>query len=122
MQKLESRIHHTKPFIVTTEVFSLFADYLMKPFFDFWIIYIVIVYPSLVAGIVGWVYVDTFYLALVFWEEGFECFEIISVNDHISGVGRCVRNLSIRKSISMRQYSIWYVMVVINDLVFANPF
>lgn len=43
----------------------------------------IVVAPALVAGVVGRVDVDALHLALILWQQGFQCLQIIPVDDHI---------------------------------------
>ena len=58
LQKPQPGIHHAQPFVMTGEVFALFADYLSEPLTDAGIIHVVVVDPPLIAGVVGRIDVD----------------------------------------------------------------
>src|ERR1035441_5055476 len=56
---------------------------LSEPIFGIRIIYPVIIYPALVAGIVWRIDINALHLPSEVWHERFQSFEIIAVNDNV---------------------------------------
>ena len=59
LQQLQPRVHHAQPLVVAGQVFALFANHLAQPLLDIRVIDIIVVDPTLVAGVVGRIYVPT---------------------------------------------------------------
>ena len=57
LQQLQPGIHHAKPFVVAGQVLPLFAHDLPQPLLDSGVIHIVVIYPALVSGVIGRIYV-----------------------------------------------------------------
>ena len=58
MQQLQSRIHHTKPFVVAGQIFAFLSHNFTEPFFDIGIVYVVVVNPFFVARIIRRIYIN----------------------------------------------------------------
>ena len=70
-ENFESREHHATPFFVTSKVFPIYN--FSKPFLHHWRIDIIIISPSLVASIVGWVDKNALYLLSIERHQCFQC-------------------------------------------------
>lgn len=103
------------------QVFSFFSHYVAQPFFDLGVIYIVVVDPALIAGIVRRINVDAFDFAFVFGKQRFQGFQIVSMDNHIfaaiviSALPVCVI------AVLTFQYPIWHVLMEIDDFIFSDP-
>ena len=65
------------------QILALFAHHFSQPFLDVGVADIIVVAPALVAGVVGRVDIDALHLALILRQQGFQCFKIIAVDDHV---------------------------------------
>jgi len=70
---------------MTTQVLILFAHRLIKPLADLGAIYVIVINPAFVAGIVRRIDVDAFHLPGVVWKEIFKGKEIVAFNQEIAG-------------------------------------
>jgi hypothetical protein len=77
-------IHHTKPLVMPRKIFSLFANDLAKPFSHLRTVYIVVINPVLIAGIVRRIDINTFDLPGVVREKGFKGEKIIAFHKQIT--------------------------------------
>lgn len=100
---------------MTREIFALFADYFAKPFFDFRIVDVVVVNPSLIASIVRRIDIDTLDSAFILGQQRLERLQIIAANNHVVAFV-CVIG------IFFLQHPIRDLLVVIDDFIFSDPF
>ena len=115
MEQPQTRIHHAEPFVMTGEVFPFFPDNFTEPFFYFRIVDVIIIDPLFIAGIVGWIDVDTFYSAFVFGEERLESIKVIAVNNFIPAWGSTV------VGIFLVQNPVGDILMMIDDFGFSDP-
>ena len=59
-EQVQPRPHHTEPFVMPLQIFVINGCVLGKPLLYQWTIYVVVVDPTLVAGVVGRIDVDAF--------------------------------------------------------------
>lgn len=121
-QKDKARIHHTEPFIMACEILSLCSNYFTEPSEYMRVIYIIIVTPFLITGIVRRVDINAVYSSFIFWKERFEGRKIITMNYLIpcSAYRRAVRAFTI-KAITMLQYAERHIGMMGDNLFFSNP-
>ena len=81
LKQLQARPHHAEPLVVAFQVFVV--NRLMEPLFHQRAVHSIVVGPALVAGVVGRVDVDAFDAAGVAGQQGFECLEVIAVDDEV---------------------------------------
>lgn len=99
---------------MSAEVFRFFTDDLSEPFIDFGVVYVVVIDPAFVAGVIGRVDIDTFDFPFVFGQEGFKGFEIIAVDDFVAAIG------FFAEGIGLVQHLERHVEVVVDDFVFGD--
>ena len=122
LQRHQPGIHHAEPLIVTGQVLALFAHYFSQPFLDVGIADIIVVAPALVAGVVGRVNLDALHLALILRQQGFQCFKIIAVDDHVlTAVVFGVLPLLI-KTVLPLQHPEGNFLMMVHDFIFTDPF
>lgn len=122
MQQLEPRVHHAEPFVVAGKILAFLADDFSYPLFDFGVVYVVIVDPVFVAGVVGRVDVDELYPAFVLREQGLKGEEVVAVDYKISfGNPVAVRDGVFRVGVFGLEGMVGYVQVVVEDFFFAVP-
>ena len=83
-------VHHAQPFVVAAEVFAFLAYYFAKPPFQFRIVDIVVIDPVFIAGIVRRINVNALDTAFVIGQQRFQRFQIIAVNNSVTGIGEGV--------------------------------
>ena len=64
--------HHAEPFVVSFQVLVINRCILRKPLLHQWAVYVVVVDPALVAGVVGWIDIDALDTVCIAREQGFE--------------------------------------------------
>ena len=103
------------------EVLALFAYHFAQPFSDFRVVYIVVVYPALVAGVVGRINVDALHPALIPGQQGLQRVQIIPVDDHIFTTVILGVLAVFVKTILPVKHPERYLLMVVDDLLFSNP-
>ena len=88
LKHFQSGIHHAKPFIMATEVFTLFPYYFAKPFLNMRIVYIIIIYPPLIACIIRRIDIYAINSSFILWQQRFQGNQIIPMNNHIATLCR----------------------------------
>ena len=118
-QQLQPRVHHAQPLVVSAEVFALLADDLPEPLPDARVVYVVVVDPSLVAGVVRRIDVDAVNLALVLRQQRLERLEVVAVDDHVPAV----RPAAVQHALlgNALKHAIGHVTMVVDHLVLAHP-
>ena len=122
MQQLQARVHHAQPLVVAGQILSLFADNLAQPFFDFWVIDIIVVDPSLVSCVVGRVDVDTLYPSFIPGQQRFQGFQIIAPDDHVFAAVVLVMLPAFVKAVLALQHPERNFLMMIDNLALSNPF
>ena len=83
---------------------------------------IIVVAPALVAGVVGRVNIDALHLALILRQQGFQCFKIIAVDDHVlTAVVFDMLPLLI-KTVLPLQHPEGNFLMMVHDFIFTDPF
>ena len=122
LQQLQARVHHAQPLVMAGQILALFADDLAQPLFDLRGIDIIIVDPSLVAGVVGRIDVDALDTPLLPGQQCFQGFQIIAPDDHVfAAVVRVCLSVFIKAVLAL-QHPKRHVLMVIEHLAFSNPF
>jgi hypothetical protein len=80
-QHSESWPHHAKPLVVPGEVLAV--NYFAEPFLNHWRTDVVVVDPTFVAGVVGWVDIYALHLAVIVGQQGFERLQIIAMDHQV---------------------------------------
>ena len=107
---------------MTGQILALFAHHFSQPFLDVGVADVIVVAPALVAGVVGRVDVDTLHLALILRQQGFQCLQIIAVDDHVlAAVVFGVLPLLI-KTVLPFQHPEGNFLMVVHDFIFTDPF
>jgi hypothetical protein len=52
-------------------------------------VHVVVIYPLFVSGVVRWVYIDALDAPFILWQEGFEGFEVVAVNNFVANLSPC---------------------------------
>jgi hypothetical protein len=73
--------HHAEPFVVAGEVVA--PDGFGEPLLDGGRVYVVVVCPAFVAGVIGRVDVDALHLSAIARKQGAESLQVISFDDEI---------------------------------------
>ena len=68
------------------KIISFFANNLSQPFFNLWIIYIIVVNPSFIACIIRGININALNFPLVHRQECFQRVQIITMNNHVAAV------------------------------------
>ena len=104
------------------QILALFAHHFSQPFLDVGGADIIVVAPALVAGVVGRVDIDALHLALILRQQGFQCFKIIAVDDHVlTAVVFGVLPLLI-KTVLPLQHPEGNFLMMVHDFIFTDPF
>ena len=122
LQQLQTRVHHAQPLVMAGQVLALFADNLAQPLLDFRVIDIIVINPALVAGVVGRIDIDALDAPLIPGQQCFQGFQIVAPDDHIFAAVIFVVLSIFIKAILALQHPKRYFLMVIDDLVFSNPF
>ena len=119
------------------QILALSADHFAQPLFDFGVVYIVVVHPALVAGVVGRIDVDALHPALIPGQQGFEGFQIVPVDNHVlaavtpQGGFSCAFGAihlllsvlaALVKAVLPVKHPEGDFLTVVDDLLFSNPF
>ena len=104
------------------QVLALFAHHFAQPFSDFRVVHIVVVYPALVAGVVGRINVNAFHSSLIPGQQCFEGFQIVPVDNHILAAVILGVLAVFIKTILPVKYPEGHLLMVVDDLLFSNPF
>jgi len=115
MEQLQPGMHPYTAICRTGTGPPLPAYHLAQPLLDFWVTDVVVVDPALVACIVGRIDVDTLHLALILGQQGFEGSQIIPVNNHVPALIGVIGIVDV-------QHLERDFQVVVDDLIFPNPF
>ena len=99
---------------MAAEILTLFTDHFAKPLLDLRIVDIVVIHPAFIARIIWRIDVDALNLSLIFRQQRFQRFQIISVNNHILTFISAI-------SILLIQNSVRYIHMMIDDLVLSDP-
>ena len=104
------------------KVLTLFANHFAQPFFDLGVIDVIVVHPALVAGIVGRINVDALHLALVPGQQGFQCLQIVAVNNHVFAAVVLGVLSGFVIAVLALQHPVRHLLVVVYHFIFSNPF
>ena len=104
------------------QVLALFANNLAQPFFDFRVVDVIVINPSLVSCVVGRVDVDTLYPSFIPGQQGFQGFQIVAPDNHIFAAVVLVVLSVFIKAVLALQHPKRHVLMVIDHLAFSNPF
>ena len=121
LQQFQARIHHAQPLVMAAQVLALFADRLVQPVPHARVVYVVVIHPALVAGVVRWIYIDALDLPLVLRQQCLQCLQIVAMNNF---VGTAVIGLVLSvlvKAVLPFQYPIRHFQMVVDYFVLANP-
>jgi len=100
---------------MTAQILALPAHNLAQPFFDSGIVHIVVIDPALVARVVRRINVDALDLPLVSGQQGLERLQVVAPDDHVLAAPGVV-------CISLLQHPVGHLQVVVDYLVFSDPF
>src|ERR1044072_2951382 len=93
----------------------------MQPFQYTRIIHIIVVHPSLVAGVVRWIDVNTFDPPFVFGKQGFQRFEVIAVDDPVSGACKFLLLSFFSETIRMFEYAERHIHMMVDYFFLSYP-
>ena len=104
------------------QILALFAHHFSQPFLDVGGADIIVVAPALVAGVVGRVDIDALHLALILRQQGFQCFKIIAVDDHVLTVVVLGVLPLLIKTVLPLQHPEGNFLMMVHDFIFTDPF
>lgn len=107
---------------MTGQVLALFADHLAQPLLDLRVIDIIVVDPTLVAGVVGRIDVDALDAPLILGQQRFQGLQIIAADDHVLAAVILVMLSVFIKAVLALQHPKRHVLMVIDHLALSNPF
>ena len=105
-----------EPSVTSVERFSFFADSLSEPFSNHWAVDVVVIDPTLIAGVVRRIDVDALDLPRVVGKERFERDEVISLHDEIP-----VARLAAGEIWHVFEQVKRHLVVMIHHCLFPNP-
>ena len=122
MKQFQPGVHHAQPLIVAGQVFALFAYHFAQPLLDFRVVHIVVIHPTFVAGVIGRINVNALHPALIPGQQGLQCVQIVPVDDHIlTAVVLGVLAILV-KAVLAFQHPEGHLLMMVDDLLFSNPF
>ena len=122
LEHCQARIHHTKPLVVTAQIFPFFANNFTQPLLDMRVVHIIVIHPLLFTSIVRRIDIDAIHSSLIFRQQRFQCNKIIPMNNHVAAMRlRCIRFILGPKPILVFQRIKRHFQMVIHHLIFSYP-
>ena len=108
--------------VVPGQVLTLATHDLTQPSGDLGVIHIVVVYPPLIAGVVGGIDIDAPDAATKPWKQRLERLQIVSADDHVPAAVVFLMRACLIMAVYTFQHAERDMPVMVDDFVFADPF